>query len=206
MSQTHAAAVRPRPEPDAVQWLDADQQEHWRAFRDGVALLFDALGRELDEETGLSLAEYEVLVRLSEAPGRTLRMSELAGELAHSRSRLTHTIRRMESAGLVERAPCPADARGVNCSMTEQGWQRLVEAAPSHVTSVRTHVVDPLTDEQLRALGTAMAVLAQALRPSTPQATGVKKGWHTLCGEERTQISHGQGGQEECGTSSSPCT
>ena len=151
---------------DEVRWLTPEQQTHWRAYRDGTALLMDVLARELDEDAGLSLAEYEVLVRLSEAPGRTLRMSELAGELAHSRSRLTHTIRRMEEAGLVQRHPCAVDARGVNCTMTDIGLQRIVQAAPSHVTSVRAHLIDVLTDEQLRALGTAMDIVAHALRES----------------------------------------
>jgi DNA-binding MarR family transcriptional regulator len=105
-----------------------------------------------------------VLVRLSEAPGRTLRMSELAGELAHSRSRLTHTVRRMEAAGLVERAPCLEDARGVNCTMTETGWQRLVAAAPAHVASVRARLVDVLTPEQMAALGDAMGAVGAALQ------------------------------------------
>lgn len=164
MTHTDYRTIRRTHVPDDVEWLTPEQQHHWRAFRDGNALLLDVLARELDEDAGLSLAEYEVLVRLSEAPGRTLRMSELAGELAHSRSRITHTIRRMEAAGLVGRSPCAADARGVNCTMTDAGLQRIVEAAPSHVTSVRTHLIDVLTAEQLRALGEAMDVVAQHLR------------------------------------------
>ncbi|MEV7973623.1 MarR family transcriptional regulator [Cellulomonas sp. NPDC089187] len=149
-----------------VKWLSDDEQGWWRAYRDGTARLLDVLGHELERDTGLSLGEYEVLVRLSEAPERTLRMSELAGELAHSRSRLTHTIRRMENAGLVERTPCAQDARGVNCTMTPAGHQRLVAAAPSHVTSVRTYLVDALTTEQMRALGEAMAAVGAALNES----------------------------------------
>ena len=152
------------PAARAAHWLTSEQQTHWRAYRDGSALLADALGHELDEQSGLSLAEYEVLVRLSEATDRTLRMSELAGELAHSRSRLTHTIRRMQEAGLVERHPCAVDARGVNCTMTERGWQRIVTSAPAHVMSVRAHLIDVLTDAQLCALGTAMQAVADALR------------------------------------------
>lgn len=152
-----------------VHWLDEDQQRWWRAFRDGTARLLDVLGRELERDTGLSLGEYEVLVRLSEAPGRTLRMSELAGELAHSRSRLTHTIRRMEAAGLVERTPCAEDARGVNCTMTEVGWQRIQDAAPSHVTSVRAHLVDVLDPDALCALGEAMERVEAALRDGRPR-------------------------------------
>ncbi len=161
-----APAVQPgrHPRQDEVRWLAEDQQQHWRAFRDGTALLFDVLGRELDDGSGLSLGEYEVLVRLSEAPGRALRMSELADDLAHSRSRLTHTVARMERDGIVRREPAPGDARGVNCVLTERGWQALVDAAPGHVESVRAHLVDLLDDDQLAALGVAMRVVVDHLR------------------------------------------
>ncbi|MBO3083470.1 MarR family winged helix-turn-helix transcriptional regulator [Cellulomonas fengjieae] len=142
--------------PTTVKWLDAEQQAHWRSFRGGVDRLYAALDHELEQETGLSRHEYEVLVRLSEAPERTLRMAQLADNLAHSRSRLTHTIRRMEEQGLVVRLPCVEDARGVNCTLTEKGWQTLVAAAPSHVQSVRNHLVDVLSPEQFAALGDAM--------------------------------------------------
>jgi len=172
MSTTTTGRTRadaPRSQ-DGVRWLTADEQRAWRAYRDGTARLLDVLAHELEEDSGLSLGEYEVLVRLSEAPQRTLRMSELAGELAHSRSRLTHTVRRMESAGLVERAPCLEDARGVNCTMTEAGWRRLVDAAPSHVESVRRHLVDVLTPVQMQALGEAMAAVGAAFQADCAQA------------------------------------
>lgn len=152
----------------ATRWLSTEQQRHWRAFRNGVALLMDALGRELEDESGFSLHEYEVLVRLSEAPNRRMRMSELASGIGHSRSRLTHTIARMEAAGLVQRRTCSSDLRGVDCVLTDTGFQRLVEAAPGHVESVRAHLVDVLSDEQLAALGEAMAVVEHRLR-ETPE-------------------------------------
>ena len=148
----------------ATRWLSAQEQRHWRAFRNGVALLLEVLGRELDEQCGLSMHEYEVMVRLSESPDRTLRMSELANGIGHSRSRLTHTIARMEGAGLVERRACRSDLRGVECTLTDAGFQRLVDAAPLHVASVRAHLVDVLTADQLAALGDAMAVVEQRLR------------------------------------------
>lgn len=150
-----------------TRWLTSEQQQDWRAFRDGVALLLEVLGRELDEQCGLSLHEYEVMVRLSEAPGRALRMSELASGIGHSRSRLTHTIARMERAGLVQRRSCRSDLRGVECALTDAGFQRLAGAAPSHVTSVRAHLVDVLTDEQLAALGSAMGVVERQLRETS---------------------------------------
>ncbi|WP_136519108.1 MULTISPECIES: MarR family winged helix-turn-helix transcriptional regulator [Cellulomonas] len=170
-STSGAARDATTPDDDDVRWLSAEQQRHWRAWRDGAALLLDALGRELDAQSGLSLAEYEILVRLSEAPGRTLRMSELAGDLAHSRSRLTHTVARLERAGIVRREPAPGDARGVNCVMTDHGWDVLVAAAPGHVRSVRAHLVDRLSDAQLAALGEAMQVVVDHLRsPGCTQA------------------------------------
>lgn len=140
-----------------TRWLDEDQQHSWRQLLRGSARLFDDINHDLEEQSGLSLSEYEVLVRLSEAEGRTLRMSVLADELVHSRSRLTHTIRRMEAAGLVERTSCPDDRRGVNCTLTAAGFARLDAAAPGHVESVRARLVDRITPEQLRRLGDIMA-------------------------------------------------
>lgn len=156
----------PTPSEADVRWLNAEQQAHWRAYLVGTARLTEALGRQLEQDSGLSLSEYEVLVRLSEAPGRTMRMSLLADELAHSRSRITHTVRRLEAGGLVERQACEADGRGVNCTMTERGFSRLAAAAPGHVRAVRTHLVDVLDDDQLRGLGEAMAAVRDALSRS----------------------------------------
>lgn len=143
-----------------VRWLDVEQQRAWRAYLVGSARLNDALGRQLEADAGISLSEYEILVRLSESPGRTLRMSEVAASVVHSRSRLTHTVARMESRGLVSREACPADRRGINCVLTSEGLALLEAAAPGHVAAVRTHLVDLLSDEQLRVLGEAMARVA----------------------------------------------
>ena len=162
-SATVEVAARADATASEVRWLTADEQVQWRSFLEGTARLQDTLAHVLERETGLSIHEYEVLVRLSEAPGRTRRMSELADGLAHSRSRLTHTVRRMEGAGLVVRQPCVSDARGVNCAMTERGWTTLVAAAPVHVQSVRDHLVDVLTPEQFRALGESMRAVSTHL-------------------------------------------
>lgn len=143
-------------------WLDADQQRDWRAYIAGTTFLMAALSHDLESATGLSMPEYEVLVRLSEAPDRTLRMSSLADGLVHSRSRMTHTIARMERDGLVSRARCGDDGRGVFATMTELGWDRLVAAAPTHVRSVRDRLVDVVSPAQLEALGDAMAAVARA--------------------------------------------
>jgi DNA-binding MarR family transcriptional regulator len=146
-----------------TRWLDEDEQAVWREFLEATLLLWERLAREL-ADVGLSMPEYELLVRLSEAPGWQLRMSELAGGLVHSRSRLTHTIGRMEARGLVERRACPSDKRGVLAAMTEAGHEVLVAAAPTHVTGVRQHLFDQLTAEQVEALGSAMAVVGRHLR------------------------------------------
>lgn len=148
------------PIPEDVPWLSLEQQQHWRAVITGIARLTEALGRQLERDAGLSLSEYEILVRLSEAEDRTMRMSELAAAVVHSRSRLTHAVGRLEKRGIVERRPCPDDRRGVNCAMTDEGYALLAAAAPGHVLSVRTHLVDLLTDEEFAALGAAMAKVA----------------------------------------------
>lgn len=134
-------------------WLDEDQQRAWRSFLRGTAQLMEDINHDLDESAGLSLSEYEVLVRLSEAPDRTMRMSALADQLVHSRSRLTHTVRRMEADGLVVRETCAGDRRGVNARLTGTGFERLAAAAPGHVESVRRRLVDRISDDDLEQLG-----------------------------------------------------
>jgi DNA-binding MarR family transcriptional regulator len=148
---------------DPTRWLDAQEQVAWRAFLEGSARLFERLGRVLDA-AGLSLAEYEILVRLSEVPAHEIRMSELAAAVVHSRSRLTHTVARMESAGLVQRAASPDDGRGVLCRLTASGLDLLVDTAPGHVTSVREALLDSMTREEFLSMGTAMGRVADGLR------------------------------------------
>ncbi|WP_182112123.1 MULTISPECIES: MarR family winged helix-turn-helix transcriptional regulator [unclassified Actinotalea] len=158
---TGAAAARTAaPGADTTPWLTAEQQRAWRAYLSGTARVAEALTRQLDQDCGLSLSEYEILVRLSEVPDRTLRMSELASSLVHSRSRLTHTVTRLERRGVVRRENCLVDGRGVNCVMTDDGYALLVEAAPGHVRAVRANLVELLSDEQMVALGAAMERLA----------------------------------------------
>lgn len=160
-----------------ARWLSREQQVAWRAYVQGAARLQEALTRQLEADWDLSLNEYEILVRLSEAPDHTARMSELAASLVHSRSRLTHTVTRLERRGLVERRTCEADGRGVNCHMTVDGWDLLRRAAPGHVEAVRANLVDLLTDDQFLALGEAMAVVARGPQgadgPAVPVAAAV---------------------------------
>lgn len=137
-------------------WLDPEQQRDWRATITGMTFLMRALSTDLELEVGLSMAEYELLVRLSEAGCQGVRMAELAEQVAHSRSRVTHTIARLERSDLVERLPARDDRRGVLARITPEGWVRLAEAAPRHVASVRARLVDVVTPEQLHALGDVM--------------------------------------------------
>lgn len=151
---------------DTVQWLSDHEQVVWRSYLDVMRLLMDRLQRQVSEDSGMSLGEYEVLVQLSEASDRQLRMSELADRIVHSRSRLTHTVRRMERRGLVRREPCEEDGRGVLCTLTAQGFTVLVEVAPGHVEAVRAALFDPLTAEDVVALGRAMGKVRAGLRPA----------------------------------------
>jgi DNA-binding MarR family transcriptional regulator len=148
-----------------TRWLNAGQQQHWRAYITASTLLDEQLARELQAAHGLTMADYEILVRLSDSPTRRLRMSQLAERSLASRSRLSHQIDRMEKAGLERREPCEEDRRGANAVLTDHGWKTLVEAAPTHVAGVREHLVDVLTDEEFAALGRACAKVADHLRP-----------------------------------------
>ncbi|MEA5155077.1 MarR family winged helix-turn-helix transcriptional regulator [Raineyella sp.] len=139
-------------------WLDEHQQQIWRTYLRGVHQLDEYLDRAL-RPFDLSLAEYEILVSLSEAEERRMRMSELAEAVHQSRSRLTHTVSRMEKAELIERLACPNDRRGVWARLTSTGYDLLVEAAPCHVESVRRALVDATTPEDFEALGRVFAAV-----------------------------------------------
>jgi DNA-binding MarR family transcriptional regulator len=133
-------------------WLDDGEMRAWRAYVIASELLRKQLNRELQERHGLALADYEVLVRLSDQDGGRMRMAHLAGEVASSKSRLSHQIGRMETAGLVQRVECGDDARGVFAEITDAGRARLRETAPTHVAGVRAHLVDLLKPSDQVAL------------------------------------------------------
>jgi len=137
---------------DEPRWLNDGEMRAWRAYVIASELLRKQLNRELQEQHSLALADYEVLVRLSEGEGGRMRMAQLAGEVASSKSRLSHQIARMEAAGLVQRAECGDDARGVFAEITEAGRARLKDTAPTHVTGVRAHLIDLLDANDQKAL------------------------------------------------------
>lgn len=152
-----------------VRWLDEDQQQSWRALLVGMTLLLDRLDDDLHRVCDLSLVEYEILVRLSESPARRLRMAQLADALAHSRSRVTHTVARMEKDGLVARANSPEDGRGVFALLTDEGYALLEKVAPVHVNGVREHLVDLVSREDFEALGRVMNAVADNLAAGHPE-------------------------------------
>jgi DNA-binding MarR family transcriptional regulator len=151
-------------------WLDQDQQRSWRAYLVGSTLLMDRLDRDLREQHNLSMPEYEILVRLSEAEDHRMRMAVLADSVSHSRSRVTHTIARLERAGLVERAACLSDGRGVEATITDKGFGALQQAAPTHVAGVRQFLVDLAGDDDFEALGRVFNTVADKLISANPAA------------------------------------
>ena len=152
----------------ALRWLTSDQQRVWRAYLLGSALLQERIDADL-RSVGLDGAEYEILVNLSEAPDRRLRMAELADAVHQSRSRLTHTIARMEKARLVERISCPTDRRGVWAALTTEGVELLKSAAPSHVETVLRNFVEAMSPEDYAAVGRAFAAVI-AIEPEADVA------------------------------------
>jgi DNA-binding MarR family transcriptional regulator len=135
-------------------WLSDEEQRTWRSFLGATRMLFEQLDRELQRDAGMTHADYEVLVRLSEAPGRSLRMGELAERTGSSRSRLSHAVAGLEADGWVRRDRCPTDGRGAVAVLTDEGAAVLRDAAPGHVRGVRRHLFDQLAPAQQRALRT----------------------------------------------------
>lgn len=151
-------------------WLSDSQQVVWRSYLLANTRIADYLDTEM-RRFGLSLAEYELLVRLSEAPNNTVRMGELAASVGHSRSRLTHTVKRMEQAGYIRREACDSDGRGVQAVITEAGFRLLREAAPDHVEVVRRVFVDAIHPADYEALGRAMQAVLEATTPGHTSGT-----------------------------------
>lgn len=146
-----------------TRWLDGDEQRTWRAYLNSHRLLLDAIDAQLRRDVGIPHAYYEVLVRLSDAPDRALRMTVLADELRVSASRLSHAIARLEERGWVRREECPTDRRGQIAVLTDEGFEALEAAAPGHVEAVRRGLFDALDAEQARHLGEISETLAAHL-------------------------------------------
>ncbi len=153
MASVTETARRDEAGPSEPRWLDEAEQRNWRSFLYAVQRLLDSIDRDLLQQFGLPHGYYEIFVRLSEAPERSMRMSELAEATRSSRSRLSHAVSRLEEKGWVERFECETDRRGQVAHLTERGFALLQRAAPHHVESVRRYLIDPLTPEQFAELG-----------------------------------------------------
>jgi DNA-binding MarR family transcriptional regulator len=145
-------ARRGAAEPQ-VNWLTADQVESWLSVVRLMTWLPWSIDQQLQRDSNLGMVEYQVLAKLSESPGRTMRMSSLAVVTNASLSRLSHLVKRLESRGLIGREPDPTDGRFTNAILTDKGFRTLADAAPGHVAHVRSLVIDVLSPEQLRRLG-----------------------------------------------------
>jgi DNA-binding MarR family transcriptional regulator len=134
-------------------WLSEDEQREWRAYLESTKMVFDLLDRQLQRDSDMPHAYWEILVRLGEVEGRRMRMSELADATRSSRSRLSHAINRLEERGWVVREEVDTDRRGQNAVLTDAGYAALVAAAPGHVDMVRRLIVDRLSPDDLAHLG-----------------------------------------------------
>lgn len=156
-----------------IDTLTPVELDAWRVFLRAHARVTRVLDAELTAECDLPLGEYEVLLHLSQAPGMTLRMTDLAERVVLSRSGLTRLADRLEREGLIRRESCPADARGTNAVLTGKGRLRLLKAGSVHLRGVREHVTSLLSDEELATLGELLGRLAGPADPHEPRACGL---------------------------------
>ncbi|WP_082043695.1 MarR family winged helix-turn-helix transcriptional regulator [Mobilicoccus massiliensis] len=156
---------------DSVAWFSEDEQRAWRAYLAASRLLDDAMDDDVQKH-GLQLSEYEILALLSESEERHLRMSALADSVVQSRSRLTHTASRLEKRGLVQRRPAFDDRRGVELWLTDAGLELVEQVAPSHVESVRRHLIEHLGAERFLRLGESMAMIRDGIQAEHTSAPG----------------------------------
>ncbi len=148
----------------ATQWLDDTEARAWRGYLRMNTLLFAGLAGDLQRDSALSAADYDVLVILSEAPSQRLRLRDLGAELLWEKSRLSHHITRMERRGLVRREECASDARGAFVVITADGRRAIEEAAPPHVANVRRHFFDQLSRAQVETLAAISESVLDGLR------------------------------------------
>lgn len=154
-------------------WLDERQLRAWKQFVAVVERLPGVLDSQLQRDAGLSHFEHYVLAILSEAPGKTLRMTRLAESTNATPPRLSHVVSRLEHRGYVDRTPCPEDRRATNAVLTDAGWRKVVDTAPGHVRTVHDAVIAKLTPEQLDQLGEiSAAILAEPQPQPQPPIAG----------------------------------
>ncbi|GAB2969502.1 MarR family transcriptional regulator [Amycolatopsis acidiphila] len=148
-----------------TRWLSDEEQRVWRGFMEAVEMLRGHVESRLQRDSGMPQTYYQVLVVLSETPGRTLRMSELAERCRSSRSRLSHAVARLEENGWVRRDECPTDKRGAFATLTAEGFAAIEAAAPGHVAAVREALFDVLSPDQVKTLGEITDAIRDGLTP-----------------------------------------
>lgn len=148
---------------ESPRWLTGEEDRAWRAYLQASQLLADHLDQQLQRDSGIPHTYYSLLAWLSEAPGRQMRMTELAEQSKITRSRLSHAIARLEEYGWVRRTSCESDKRGQIAVLTDAGFEYLQKTAPGHVEAVRTGLFDALTPEQVKAFGEACEAIAANL-------------------------------------------
>jgi DNA-binding MarR family transcriptional regulator len=168
-TQPPDSAAPPVGEPASAQWLSPAEQQAWRAFLAVHRAVFAGLEARLQSDSGMPLAYYSILVTLAEAPGRTLRMGELAAQLHASPSSTSHAITRLESWGWIDRRNDPTDRRAQLAVLTDEGLQALADAAPGHVAAVREYLFAPLTPEQI----TQLRVISETVTARREETSGV---------------------------------
>jgi DNA-binding MarR family transcriptional regulator len=158
-----------------VRWLDDDERIAWVRLAAVLELLPGLLDSQLRRDAQLTHFEYFVLAMLSEAPDSTLRMTGLAAQTNATLPRLSHVVRRLEERGLVERFPCPEDARATNARLTPAGWDKVRATAPGHVATVRENVIDALTPEQVEQLAAIGDAILDRIDPERRVAPDLQK-------------------------------
>ena len=161
---------------DGVPWLDPQEQAAWRAFMDMRDELNLRLERDLQARAGLSGADYQVLVHLSESPADAARPVDMCTELRWEQSRLSHQLTRMERRGLVERRACEEDGRGSIVALTPEGRAAIEDAAPGHVRALRALLVDVLGRDRMLQLGELSRAVLDALPEDEVRPRGSRRG------------------------------
>lgn len=149
---------------DDTPWLDEQEDRIWRSFLEATVRINTGLSDALKERTGLTIDDYEVLVRLSESDAQRIRMTELSRQLLHSQSRLTQRVDRLAKRGLVTREKCPDDGRGTFAVLTNEGLKVITEAAPDHVRDVRAALIDLIEPKERALVANVLDRLATAAR------------------------------------------
>jgi DNA-binding MarR family transcriptional regulator len=160
------SATLPSVTQEETRWLTAEEQRAWLAWLGASELLMASLDAQLQRDAGFPHTYYAILAQLSQSPDRTLRMSDLAGFINASPSRLSHAVGKLEDRGWVTRKPSTCDKRSTLCTLTDEGFAVLVEQAPGHVGTVRKALFDALTPEQVAQLEQICNAILDGLDPS----------------------------------------